>query len=615
MPIKATFVDNLRFKTALVFLLVSLVPLGIVSGFAVRTAYQVIASIVSNQLENLAAEKQDLLERWITERNADLRVVAGSAAVAGLDPKQIAPYLKLVEEQYKVYKRFVVVANDGQVVYDSASGSASEQRGEPWCERARQGKPYMSDVRLEEGDEDSVFLLSVPILDAAGRPKGGVCATVSTRAIVARVLRVSLGQTGECYLVDKKGTFLAHKQPHRIFKENIARSGSFAKTLGRQTLEPIYLDYRGIAVLGATRPVADTEWYVVVEQDRDEAFASYYELARTIAIVMGATLVGAIGLSWTLAAYVTAPIRALSEAAHALARGDFANAHLDTSTQRRDEIGALHTAFAHMSDQLRERQAMLEKRVGLTEEELRRTDARLKSTLEAAARSEHLAALGRLAAGVAHEIRTPLTSLKLFLQSVEDDIQISPEYCEDYRIGMQQVSRIETTINHFLDFARPQEPVLAMVDFRKLVDAAMVVVRPRANQQEVRIDVAVVPNLPPVEGDMHQLSEVLVNLMVNALEEMPNGGRLRITVDEEAVVTNVSRRCGVRIDIADNGPGISDEDLQRLFEPFFTTKASGSGLGLAIAHGTIQRHSGSLTVATELGQGTTFSIHLPAMKT
>jgi two-component system NtrC family sensor kinase len=609
---KASFVNNLRFKMALVFLLASLAPLGIVSAFAVRTAYQAIASIVSNQLENLAAEKQDLLERWITERNADLRVVAGSAAVESLDPKRIGPYLTLVEKQYQVYKRFVVVDDKGQVIYNSAAGAAPAD--ERWRQQALEGKPHMSEVRLEASDQDSVFLLSVPILDEQGQPKGGVCATVSTRAIVARVLRVSLGQSGECYLVDKKGTFLAHKQPHRILKENIARSGSFAKTLSGRSPEPVYLDYRGVPVLGATRPVAGTEWYVVVEQDRDEAFASYYELVQTIAIVIGATLAGAIGLSWALASYVTAPVRALNEAAHALARGDFANAHLDARTRRRDEIGALYTAFAHMSDQLRERHALLEKRMGVTEAELRKTDARLKSTLEAAARSEHLAALGRLAAGVAHEIRTPLASLKLFLQSVQDDIEISPEYVEDYRIGMQQVSRIETTINLFLDFARPQKPVMALVDFQKLVDAALVVVRPRANQQEVRVDTAIAAQLPPVEGDAHQLSEVLVNLMVNALEEMPNGGRLRITVDEEAIGTNVSRRSGVRIDIADSGPGISDEVLERLFEPFFTTKASGSGLGLAIAHGTVQRHGGSLTVATEVGRGTTFSIHLPAVE-
>lgn len=607
-----SFLSDLRFKMALVFLAVSLTPLGVVSVFAVRTAHEAISRIVSNQLENMAAEKQELVERWIAERNADLRVVAGSAAVRSMDPAQIAPYLALVQGQYGVYKRFLVAGKDGRFVYGSATADRTDFRGETWYRSALEGQPFMSEVRLEEGDRGSVFLLSVPVPGDHGRPCGAVCATVNTRAIVARVLRVSLGQTGECYLVDKAGRFLAHKQPQRILKENIARSGSFTNIFSRNSAGRVYLDYRGIAVLGASRPIAGTGWYVVVEQDRDEAFESYYRLVHNIAIVIAATAVGAIGVSWLLAWYVTAPVRALSEAAHALARGDFAGARLDAGTSRRDEIGTLYAAFAHMADQLRERQAMLERRVGVTEEELRKTDARLKSTLEAAARAEHLAALGRLAAGVAHEIRTPLTSLKLFLQSVQEEIEMSPEHCEDYRVGMSQVARIETTINHFLDFARPRDPVLAPIDFAKLVEDALVVIGPRANQQEVDVKVSVASGLPPVEGDARQLSEVLVNLMVNALEAIPGRGRLAVTVAVDTIDTGAGERPGVRIDIADTGPGIPQNVLERLFEPFFTTKATGSGLGLAIARGIVERHGGTIHVASEPGAGTTFSIHLPA---
>jgi len=607
-------VNNLRFKMALVFLVVSLVPLGVVSLFAVRTAHRAIASIVGNQLENMAAEKQDLLERWITERNADLHVAAGSAALRSDEPDRIAPFLALVREQYKVYKRFIVAGEDGRLIYDTSAGSPPQIAQEAWYQQALQGRPFTSEVRLEEGDRESVFLLSVPIAGDEGRPKGVVCATVSTRTIVARVLSVSLGKTGECYLVDKTGRFLAHKEPRRILKENITRSDTFTNLFHRTHSDNIYLDYRGVAVLGASRPIAGTEWFVVVEQDRDEAFDTYYDLVANIAIVTAVTLAGAIGVSWLLAWYVTAPVRAMSEAADALARGDFEGVRLNDGLQRRDEIGAMYHAFAHMAGQLRERQAMLEKRMGLTEEELRRTDAKLKSTIEAAARAEHLAGLGRLAAGVAHEIRTPLTSLKLFLQSVREDIEISPEYSEDYRIGMQQVARIESTINHFLNFARPREPVLATIDFQKLLDDALVVVRPRANHQEVEVRVSVAPSLPSVEGDSRQLSEALVNLMVNALEEMTRRGKLSIVVSEETKVEQARRRCGVRIDVSDNGPGIAEEDVPRLFEPFFTKKASGSGLGLAIVHGIIGRHGGTIDVTTEPGVGTTFSIFLPSIK-
>ncbi len=515
----ARFFNKLQFRVTLVFLLVSLVPLGIVSIFSVRTADKVITTIVTNELENVAAEKQELLERWIAERKADLVVVAGSAAAGSMDPSQIAPYVKLVQSQYGVYDRFVIAGPDGRTIYDSAGSSGTLCSQEEWHQLALEGQPYMSEIRLAAGGRGSVFLLSAPVPGSGGRPCGAVCATVSTRAILARVLSVSLGETGECYLVDSTGTFLAHKEPHRILKENIAQSESFTYIFGESRRRPVYTDYRGIAVLGASRPVAGTQWYIVVEQDRDEAFTGRYQLTRNIYVMIAATVAGAVALSWLLAYYVTAPIRALSEAAHGLAQGDFQgaawslksvkglrrrllgvktsgdqNAMAGARTTRRDEIGALYAAFQHMADQMKDRHVSLETRVGLTEAELRKVEAKLKGTLEAAARSERLAALGRLASGVAHEIRTPLTSLKLFLQSVQDEIAISPEQSEDYQIAMRQVERIETTIDHFLDFARPQEPVLAALDFGKLVGDALEVIQPRANQQEVEVSAEVAPD-------------------------------------------------------------------------------------------------------------------------
>jgi signal transduction histidine kinase len=235
---------------------------------------------------------------------------------------------------------------------------------------------------------------------------------------------------------------------------------------------------------------------------------------------------------------VTAPIRALSEAAHALSRGDFD------------------------------------------------------------------------AAGVAHEIRTPLTSLKLYLQSVQDEAAPTREQAEDLDVAMRQVRRIETTINHFLDFARPREPSMSQLDFAGLVDDALVVVEPRARQQEVEVERSIAARLPSVEGDARQLGEALVNLLVNALEAMPEGGRLAIAVARDAEEPGAADRPWTRIDVTDTGPGIRTADLDRLFEPFFTTKASGSGLGLAIVQGVVERHGGRVKVHTTPGAGTTFSIYL-----
>lgn len=625
------FLHNLQLKVTLGVLLASLVPLGIVSVFALRTSDRVIESIVANQLENVASEKKELLNRWITERRADIEVIAGSSIARQLNPEQLAPYLELVKKQYTAYRRFVVVAEDGRVVFDTRGQADGRHDEAIWFKQAMTGGRYMSEVHLDADGRDSVFEMAAPICDADGRPRGAVCATVTLAAILGQVLNVSLGETGECYLVDKSGTFLVHKDASRILKDNIAESESFLNIFrskasaesddrstarGNSSSGGVYKDYRHIDVLGASRAIPGTQWYLVVEQDQDEAFAPSHGLQQSIHVVFGLTLAGAVALSMLLAHYVTAPIRALSDSADMLAGGDFQHALEHLPHSRSDEIGALCLAFEHMAGQLQERQSWLEDRVDTTEAELHEADVRLKNAIEAAARSEHLAALGRVASGVAHEIRTPLCSLKLYLQSVQEDFSVSPEHAEDMDIALHQVARMEGTINHFLEFARPHAPVLLPIDVRKLVDDALMVVRPRANHQHVEVQISVATDIPGLIGDARQLGETVVNLLVNALEEMPNGGRLLVAVAEEMAErrdesSDLPRRWA-RIDVSDTGPGIKSDDLDKLFEPFFTTKASGSGLGLSIVHATVERHGGVVRVHTQLGAGTTFSILLPA---
>lgn len=603
--------SRLRVRVAAVFLLVSTIPLAFVGYFSVRTAEAVIQHTVVNQLENVAADKQQLLERWIAERRADVAVLAGSSVLRSLDVGQIASYLALVRQQYRVYWRFLVIGREGEVLYDSMGGSGQSHAHDACYREALARGSFVSRVHWAPGGQQAVFSIWEAIYDAEGQPIGVICATVDTQAILADVLEVSLGETGECYLVDGEGTFLAHKQPDRVLRDTIAQSETFA-SLFDDRMGPLYTDYRGIAVLGAFRPVKEAAWYVVVEQDYDEAFAGARRLARNIFAAVGVTMVAAIGLSWVWASYVASPIRVLSEAAQAVAQGDFAAALATPASRRSDEIGVLDTAFRAMAEQLWQRQARLEERIGYTEEELRKSEEKLRQTLAAAARSERLAALGRLAAGVAHEIRTPLTSLKLFLESIREDLSLQQEQAEDFAVAVQQVRRMENTIQHFLSFARPQEPSRVEIHFAKLIEDALVVVLPRANQQEVQIEKHIATALPRVQGDARQLGEVLVNLLVNALDAMPRGGRLAIRVSAHPLPSGDTARPAVRIEVTDTGPGIPEALGERLFEPFVTTKASGSGLGLAIAHSTVERHGGTIEVRSQPGQGATFSILLPA---
>jgi len=594
----------------ILFSLFALVPLCAVGLFSMRTAEEVILKMAGNQVEQLARDKEALLERWISERKADIAVLAGSSILSSADLEAMGAYLRLVKENYRVYSGIAVVGGDGGLIYATPGGPPLPELG-AWFEEARRGRLYMSDIRFDPEVPQSFFHIAAPLGNDPDKVERIVCATVGTGAILSAVLSISLGETGECYLVNREGMFLAHKEPRRILTENIAQSESFRNIFSERRKRITYVDYRGIEVIGASAKVEGTDWALVVEQDRDEAFRSADVMGRYILLVTAFSTLAALLSAWLLSRTVATPIRKLSGAARSLAAGNYQRS--DIRSERKDEIGLLYAAFAEMAEQLRDRQQNLEAQVVLREAELKETGVELKRTQEAAARSQQLAALGRLAAGVAHEIRTPLTSLKLYLESIEEDIEISPEVEEDYQVAMTQIRRMEATINRFLDFARPQAPILADIDPAELIEDALLVAGPRARQQETLVASEIPDDLPRLRGDRKQLEEVFVNLMINALEAVNAGGELRIRAGTETGKDGPAEAGPgfVRIDVEDTGPGIDAENLPRLFDPFFTTKATGTGLGLSIAFTTLQRHGGMIKVRSREGIGTVFSVFIP----
>jgi len=598
--------NNMQVKLMFFFFAFALVPLCATGAFSVKTAEELILSMAGNQIQHVAVDKAALLERWISERKADIEVVAGSSILQSPGPEPIASYLDLVRNRYKAYNEISVVSSDGIVIYSSGSDSPSGFTAEDWFTVPLTGSLYMSDIFFNPDRKESSFRISAPSPDGSGGVNGVVCATVGTYTILSVILRVSLGETGECYLVNREGTFLAHKEPARILSQNIAQSESFKNIFNTNVQRRTYIDYRGIEVIGASSKVGGTDWALVVEQDKEEAFQGAKRLKLYVSMAIAVSIGGTLLTAWLLSHYVVTPIRRLSKAADDLARGEFERVLI--RTERTDEIGRLYGAFGDMARQLGDRQHRLEKEVVLKEAEIKETDVKLKQTQQAAVRSQQLASLGRLAAGVAHEIRTPLTSLKLFLDSVEGDIAISPEHTEDFRVAMDQIKRMEATITRFLDFARPQEPVFSPVDVRELAENALLVVRPRARQQATAIGTEISPALPMITGDRKQLGEVLLNLMVNALEAMQHGGELTVSAKTDTLKGEEGSLRSVRIDIEDTGPGIPEGNMAKIFDPFFTTKATGTGLGLSIVYSTIQRHGGKVKVHSRVGEGTTFSL-------
>ncbi|MBI9073966.1 MAG: HAMP domain-containing protein [Desulfatibacillum sp.] len=598
---------TLKYKLVLLFLIFALTPLLVSGFFSIRTTEMLINQMVLRQLKNVAADKAILLERWLDERRADLQVMASTSIVAGMDPLEIGPYLNLIQSHYGVYKDITVVSKANEVVFSSI-GLDPTKLVHLWSQDSDNTEIFMSGVTYLPGETESSFQIAAPIV-ADGEMLGTVFGTVGTNTIITIILQVALGKTGECYLVDSNGVFLAHKEPKRILAENISQSDSFRNIFGTRDPSKAYLDYRGIEVLGISSRVGRTGWYIVVEQDSDEAFQSLQTLKGYIFFTILLCTCSTLFIIWIISWHIVHPIRLLSQSAKHLSEAE--PLPLLPRDGRRDEIGVLSRAFENMAQKVLDRSNELEQKVYLKEAELKDTDITLKQIKLIAERSEKFAAIGRLGAAVAHEIRTPLASLKLFMESVEADISISPEFQEDFDVAMAQVGKMEDAINRFLDFSKPQALDFQKTDIITLIQDVVSMVKPMANKQECTLNVLIQKGLPTIQADRKFLEEAMVNLLVNALEAILSEGSISVSaglgdlsVDERMVPC-------VRIDICDNGKGINPEHLDLIFDSFFTTKKSGTGLGLPLVRNTIKRHGGDIQVSSIENQGTVFSVFLP----
>ena len=605
---KRKWIFTLQSKVILVFLALTLAPLLIIGYFSFHSSEKLITCMVVRQLENVAEDKAALLEGWLGERMADVTMVAETSLVQSMDPDRIGPYLDLIREKYGVYKKVVLVSETGEVIAASPEKPKDLKYNHYAPYRARNNL-FISDITYAKDEKESSFLIAAPVTGSDGSLWGTVYGKVGTEKIILFILNVSLGATGECYLVDREGLFLAHKDPHRILSENISQSDSFRKIFEKSDCKNAYLDYRGIEVLGASLQVGGTDWYIVVEQDRAEALAAADKVKGVIYQALLLFIVCAFILTSMIAYHIVSPIRKLSQYA-----GRIAHSRFDASVKknnRNDEIGMLFDAVADMAARLQERHIHLEEKVGQREAELKETDLILQKTRLMAERSEKLAAMGRMGAAVAHEIRTPLTSIKLFLESVQSEIDISTEFEEDFNIAMNQIGRIEGTINRFLDFAKPQDLIFSEIELKSFIADLLIMVRPQVNRQECVLTVSLSDDMPVITGDRRLLAEALINLLVNALDAMPARSALAVSAYRDIFTAKDRDIPCVRIDITDTGHGIPDSRMEKIFEPFFTTKATGTGLGLSLVLTTIRNHGGVIRVKSKTGEGTVFSLFLP----
>jgi signal transduction histidine kinase len=388
-------------------------------------------------------------------------------------------------------------------------------------------------------------------------------------------------------IVDRAGTVVAHSDPSRV-GESLPPGDDLAAlttATGLTQLRAVYqtekmLEWRQPMLLGDS-PFAEMRVGMSTLLIRQ----SLTESLQPAALAAAVALVVAVVIAVSLAQIVVRPIHVIRSGLSRLGRGDL-GATLDLQG---DEFKELGDVFASVTKQLKAAMPDSAKRAQLLE------------------LSRRVTALGRLTAGVAHEVKNPLNAMTIHLELLKQKLGTGASHdATDQHIEIiaREIRRLDDVVQGFLKFARPEELTLAPVSPAALVDEVLKTLAVEANLTGVTLESAITPGVPNIEADAGILRQALLNLAKNAVQAMPNGGKLRI-----ACATAKDGRVEIRI--SDTGVGIAPENLARIFDLYFTTKESGTGIGLSLVYRTIQLHSGDIDVESTPGAGTTFIIKMP----
>jgi nitrogen fixation/metabolism regulation signal transduction histidine kinase len=355
----------------------------------------------------------------------------------------------------------------------------------------------------------------------------------------------------------------------QVEKQGKEALGTVCTGVTAETFHALPLKGSGNEVLGV----------LLIGNSRRDLMELEASMLRTAVIVAVTGILMAIVLSWWATARITRPVRRLAESAGRVAAGNW-GATVEIATT--DEIGQLARAFNRMTHELVEQRERL-------------------------VQAERVAAWRELARRLAHELKNPLFPLQITVENMQRARAGYPEqFDEVFREGtstlLAELSNLKQIIGRFSDFARMPAPEMQPVNFNQLVTESMRLFEAQLAKAGIRAAAQLDPALRPVAADAEQMTRVLRNLILNAVDAMPEGGAL--------TVRTMALGAGVRLEVSDTGQGLTPEECQRLFTPYYTSKTHGTGLGLAIVQSVVSDHKGRIAVESEKGKGTTFRIDL-----
>lgn len=608
----------MRFRTRILLALifVGVAPLVLASALAYRANREEVLGAAGRAQAQTAQDLARECEQFVLGAVDHLSASAGYLPLAQLPAGQVRDVLGIPFRQLRWVNVLVLLSEQGSAVgppvYEPApaEGSHASQREPVGAQELDAfsgsiplatalasdvaiGQPY----RAPRGGSPRVAVA----VRVEGPPRRVLAAELSLRDLAARLEEIA--SSGDAvFLVDARGDVVAHGEAGAV----LARDERELAEQGVSSLQPSVRSLSradGQRWLASFAPVGTMGWGVVVA--RREAVA-LHAVTRARAYTLfwaGIALALAVSLAWLLARDLAVPIRMLADATRALKEG-----HPRTPIpSRRDEVGELAEAFDHMAGEVTRRDEEIRAWNAELTRRVEQKTAALKAAQDQVLRARRLAAVGSLAAGIAHEINNPLTAVIGLVSIVRKSLGGGSRDGELLGSALEQATRVGRVVEHLREISERQlESAGVRFALAVPVQSALEAHGPEFGRRHIEVHSEFEPDAPDVQGDPVQMQQLVDHLVANALDATPEGGSVRVHV---AAVNGDA----VRLSVTDSGVGIPNAARERIFDPFFTSKSGGSlGLGLTLSNAIVDAHSGKLLVESSEGKGSTFTVLLPA---
>jgi len=565
--------SGIRGQLALLLALAAVVPLigyGVVSIVSLRSGTR--ESVVSGNL-GIATRAAEEIRRYVSGHAEILKALASQLQNTGLEQWQQETTLRNYVLQFREFRELTLFDEHQRVVASSRVGAPHVSV--PGDAPIKFDQVAMAALRVDD-DLLPTSLFAVP-LKRLNQPSGWLVGELNLEEMWRVVDRIRIGQRGFALIAAPDGALIAHGDPDK--KALVAQADHISTHPLVGTSEPAareFPDESGIELLAVAANIEPLGWTLIIEQPTSEAYASARRLQRQLSIAIGVALMAMIAVGLVFGRRFIAPIFTLQRATQGIAAGDLdTRVHVSGGTEFADLGGAFNT----MADRLVELQ-------------------------EDVKRQERQAMFGRIAAGLFHDLSHPIQNLgnSARLLARED---LDAESRETFQRTIErEVAALKRFMDDLRNIARPKPIERFAMDVNAAVTEMVESMRPEGERNGIAVEARFAEGPLTIDGDRFALGRVFRNLISNAIQATEAGGRIAI----------VTARTGekVQITVADTGSGIPADRLPKIFDDFVTTKRRGLGLGLAISKRIVEQLDGTISVESEVGHGTTFTMRFPA---